>query len=40
MNGSDRISSMLYIKERFSHPEHTRFVLGNKYPKILKIIRR
>ena len=40
MNGSDRILSMVYIKETLLHPEHTLFVLVNQYPKTLKISRR
>ena len=39
MNGSDRIVSMLYIKETFLNPAHTLFVPVNQYPKILKILR-
>ena len=40
MNGLYRTVLMLYIKDTFSHPEHTCFVLRNKYLKILKILRR
>ena len=40
VNGSDRIVSMLYIEETFSHPAPTNFVLRNQYPNILKILRR
>ena len=40
MDGSDRIVSILNIKETFLYPEHTIFVLGNRFSKILKILRR
>ena len=40
MNGSYRIVSMLYIKEKFLQTAHTISVLVSQYPKILKILRR
>ena len=40
MDGSDRILSLLYIKETLLYPTHTIFVLENQYPKILKILSR
>ena len=39
LKGSDSIVSILYIKESFSHPEYTRFVMGDQYTKILKTSR-
>ena len=40
MKGSDRIVSIFYIKETFSHTEHNHFVLGNQSLMILKILRK
>ena len=40
MDGSDRILSMLYIKNTFLHPEPTLFVQVNQYLKRWNILRR
>ena len=40
IDGSNKIVSMLYIKETLLHPAHTIFLLGNKFPKILIILSR
>ena len=40
MNGSDMIVSMLYMKRDILTSRTYSFLLGNHYPKILKILRR